>query len=166
MANGVGDSVTDQPDDAGAGAGAPSPPGGDAPGGPPQAGGPILAALSRQQTSPQISAPGPGNNANSMTMIQNALGLIQQALPGLPQGSPIHSAALKAATQLSRHMAQGAPTAGVQQTQLMDLLRSTMRNAILQKIMGQQGQQQQNMGAPAGPIGGAAPMPSTPLPGA
>lgn len=107
-----------------------------------------------------------------MTMLQNGIALIQQALPSLPQGSPIHTSALRAVQQVSRHLGQGQPTAGVQQTQLRDLLQSTIRNALLQKIM-QQGQQQggQDQGGPAGqsPIPGAmaqAPMPTTPLPGA
>jgi hypothetical protein len=106
-----------------------------------------------------------------MTMLQQAVGMIQQALPGLPQGSPMHRDALKAAQSLSKHASQGQPTAGVQQTQLQDLLRNVIRNAILQRIMGQQ------QGQPGGPIGGAgptpgpainapSPMPSTPLPGA
>jgi hypothetical protein len=129
-----------------------------------------LAALARRQTGPQITAPGMGDHADAMTKVQNAVALIQQALPGLPQGSPIHTAALQAVTRMSRHMAQGAPTVGVQQTQLMDLMRSTMRNALLQKIMGNQAQAGGPGGGPAPPLpGGApaqAPMPSTPLPGA
>lgn len=106
-----------------------------------------------------------------MTMVMNALGMLQQALPGLQPGSPIHRDALRALNSLSRHVSQGAPTAGVQQTQLQDLLRNTVRNALLQKIMGQQGGGPGGPGGPAGPspTPGAmqqAPMPSTPLPGA
>jgi hypothetical protein len=104
-----------------------------------------------------------------MTMVMNALGLLTQALPGLQPGSPIHKDALKALSSLSRHVGQGAATAGVQQTQLGDLLRNTIRNALLQKIM-QQRARSQDPGAPAGsaPPGAMAqaPMPSTPLPGA
>jgi len=102
-------------------------------------------------------------------MVTNALGLLQQALPGLLPGSPVHRDALRALNSLSRHVGQGGATAGVQQTQLQDLLRNTMRNALLQKIMGQQSQQGQGGGAPGGAPPGAmaqAPMPSTPLPGA
>jgi len=100
-----------------------------------------------------------------MSMLANAISMIQQALPGLSAGSPVHTAALRAAQQLSRHMAQGQPTAGVQQTQFMDLIRNLGRNAILSKIMqGQGGQPGGDQGGPAGPS--PAPMPSTPLPGA
>jgi hypothetical protein len=90
--------------------------------------------------------------------IKMALEMIQQALSGLDQGSPVHRDALRALTTLSRHMPQGAPVAGVQQTGIQDLMRNTMRNAIMQKLTqggGQGGQQQR----------GSPPMPSQPLPG-
>jgi hypothetical protein len=105
-----------------------------------------------------------------MTMVMNAMGMLQQALPGLAPGSPIHRDTLKALQSLSRHVGQqGATTSGVQQTQLQDMLRNTIRNALLQKIMQQQAAAKAGQeGGPAGPTppGGAAPMPSTPLPGA
>jgi hypothetical protein len=99
-----------------------------------------------------------------MTQVQNALGMLQQALSGLQPGTPVHRDVLRALQSLSRHMAQGAPTAGVQQTQLKDMLRAVARNALLSNIMGQQ-QQGGGQGAPAGAMA-QAPMPSTPLPGA
>jgi hypothetical protein len=106
-----------------------------------------------------------------MTMLMQAVAMIQQALPGLPPGSPMHRDALQAATRLSRHASQGQPTAGVQQTQLQDLLRNVMRNALLQRIMGQMGNQGPQQAGQAGPspmpgASQAPPMPSTPLPGA
>jgi hypothetical protein len=96
-----------------------------------------------------------------MQLLMQAVGLIQQALPGLPPGSPMHKDALSAATRLSRHASQGTPTAGIQSTQLQDLLRNVMRNALLHRIMGQQGGQGGQGGGQQQP-----PMPSTPLPGA
>lgn len=106
-----------------------------------------------------------------MKLIMQAIGLIQQALPGLPPGQQLQQDALKAVTRLSKHIGQGAPTAGVQQTQLQDLLRNVMKNALLQRIMGSQGQQGRPPGAQGspGPMQAASagpPMPSTPLPGA
>lgn len=140
----------------------PPPQAGAPPGGPP-GGGPVLAALAnRQRPGPRVSAPGPGDNANSMTMITQAIGMIQQALPGLPPGTPLHQDALRAVTRLSRHVAQGQPTAGVQRTQLQDLLQNLMKNALVAQIMGQQKKQQ----GPGAGQPGAPPMPSTPLPGA
>jgi hypothetical protein len=104
-----------------------------------------------------------------MTMILQAVAMIQQALPGLPPGSPIHKDALQAATRLSRHAGQGQPTAGIQQTQLQDLLRNVMKSALLQRIMAQKGQQgpqpQGPQGSPLPGMAAAPPMPSTPMPG-
>lgn len=133
--------------------------------GPPRAGGApggILAALMRQFQGPQVSAPGMGNMAKGLTQLKMATDLLQAALPNLDPGSKQHTDTLKALTSLSRHLAQGAPTAGVQQTQFQDLLRGTTRNALMQRIIGQ-GQQ-------GGPGGGQqmaqAPAAATPLPGA
>jgi hypothetical protein len=99
-------------------------------------------------------------------MLQNALGMMQSALTGLQPGTPVHRDVLRALQSLSKHMAQGQPTAGVQQTQLQDLLRNVVKNAMLSRIMGQQ--QQGGQGGQEGPAGAMpqAPMPSTPLPGA
>lgn len=136
------------------------------PGGPPQGGGPILAAIAGRQRSAQPSAPGPGDAAHALTLMTQAVGLIQQALPGLQTGTPMHTSALRAVTQLSRHIPGGAPSAGVQQTQLQDLLKNVIKNALVSRIMNQRGQQQ-GSGGPDMPAGAApAPMPSTPLPGA
>lgn len=147
-------------------AGAPSPASapaaagaGDAPAG----GGPILAALARRQQGPQVSAPGAGDQASALTQIQNALGLMQQALGSLQAGTPVYRDVLRALQSLSRHMAQGQPTAGVQQTQIKDMLRNVARNALLANIMNQQ--QQGGTGGQPGAMA-QAPLPSTPLPGA
>ena len=127
------------------------------PGGPPGAGGPpspVLAALARARGGAQPTAPGMGTQANSLMQVKQAVDMLQTALPGLGVGSEAHTAVLNALRQLSRHIPQGAPTAGTQQTQLQDMMRNTIRNALLQRVMAQQG-------------GGAQPMaPSTPLPGA
>lgn len=131
-------------------------------GGPPAAGGgaasPVLAALARARGTAQPTAPGMGTQASSLMQVKQAVDMLQTALPGLGAGSEAHTAVLNALRQLSRHIPQGAPTAGVQQTQLQDMLRNTVRNALLQRIMAQSG---------GGGGGGQAPMtPSTPLPGA
>jgi len=125
--------------------------------------------MARNQMGPQVSAPGPGNMADAMTKIQQAIGTLQSALPGLPIGQKLHTDVNRAIGQLSRHLGGQAgmgPAAGVQKTNLMDQLRETMRNMMLHRILSQQGQAKpgEGQGAPAGP---APPgMPSTPLPGA
>lgn len=130
-----------------------------------------MAALARQRMSPPVSAPGPGNMAQGLMQLKTAVDLMQAALPNLATGSPQHRDCVRAISSLARHLPQGAPAVGAQQTQLQDLLRSTMRNALMQKIMGQKG----GGGPPGPPDGGGggmppdadqSPPPSTPLPGA
>lgn len=147
---------------------------GGPPAGPPgpQGGGPVLAALARRRGGAQPSAPGMGNQADALMALKSAVDMIQNALHGLLPGSKPHTQAVNALRQLSRILPQGAPVAGVQQTQLQDLLRNTIRNALMQRIMSNQGGAQAPPGAadagtgPAGPNDAQAPMPSTPLPGA
>src|SRR3974390_1812122 len=167
-ADGIGPNI-----DAGAsgGGGMPSGPGpSPQPPTPPGGGGPILNALARRQQGPQVSAPGPGDQSNALTFVLNAIGMLNQALPSLPPGSPQQKDVLRAIQSLSRHAPQGAPAAGVQQTQLQDLLKNVVKNALLGRIMNQQGGQQKPGAGPSpqSPFPGAAataPMPSTPLPG-
>jgi hypothetical protein len=151
-----------------------APPGGGPPGSP-QGGGPILAALANRQRGQQVSAPGPGDTASSMSLVQHAIGMLSQALPGLEPGTPIQQDVLKATQRLSKHVQGSGLGAGQQKTHLMDMLASLAKNFILQNIMGQQratgGQQgggQQGGGQQGGTPGAmsSAPMPSTPLPGA
>jgi len=146
------------------------PPAGDPTNAAPPGGGPMLAALSQQRNMPQVSAPGPGNQADAMMKVKSGVDLITQALPSLGAGTPLYNAALKALRDLSKHLAQGGPTAGVQQTQLQDLLRGTIQRALFSKIMGQRAAQgqEQNPNQPAGPSPqmAQAPMPSMALPGA
>lgn len=138
--------------------------GGPPPGGPP-GGGPILAMLGRQQMSPPITAPGPGNIAQGMQLLTQAHGLMTQALQNFPPGSPQWKDTHQAIGRLARHMSQGAPGAGVQQTQLGDMLKNVVKNALLQKIMQSRSQAPGGGGGPGGSVPGV-PSPSTPLPGA
>ena len=158
-----------------------SPPGG-APAGPPTGGGPPgqpggdsapmqggdLAAFARSKMGAQVSAPGPGNQADSMNMIIQAIQMLKQAGLGLQPGSKIHSDVFRTISQLSRHLGGAAgmgPASGIQQTMIGDQLKRTIQSALLQKILGGKGAGGQPGQAGGGGAGGA-PMPSTPLPGA
>lgn len=157
--------MQDEEPSGGGGGGAPAP-GGQA-GPAPPGGGPILAALARRNLQPPVSTPGPGNIAQGLMMLKNAVDMIHQALPMLDPSSQQHKDVVKALSSLTKHLPQGAPTAGVQQTQLGDMLRNTGRNAVIQKIMqGQGGAQGGGQGAQGQPGLPTQPMPSTPLPGA
>jgi hypothetical protein len=126
----------------------------------------MMAALARNSQNPQISAPGPGNTANSMNQLLQAIQMIQQAVQGLQPGTPLHRDALKAATSLSRHLPQGAPTAGVQMTGMRDLLRQIMQSPMMAQVMQQLRGSGAQQGESAGGAPNLAPMPSMPLPGA
>ena len=138
------------------------PPGGGQPPGPPG----NLAAFARARMGPQVSTPGPGNMADSMNVVIQAIKLLQQAAMGLPTGSKVHGDVLKAAGTLSRHIGGAAgmgPAAGIQKTMLGDQLKRTVQGAMLPQI-----QQMLGLGGQQAPKGAPpqAPMPSTPLPGA
>ena len=133
--------------------------------------GPILAALARQQGQPQISAPGAGNMGDSLTKVGTAIAMLQEAMRGMPPNMPAFKDINQAIGRLSRHVAQGAPTAGNQMTMLRDLIRGLMRNFNLQQVMAQQGGGQGQPGAPGGggaasPAMGGGPSPAPALPGA
>jgi hypothetical protein len=111
---------------------------------------------------PQVSAPGPGNMADSMNMIIQAINLLKQAGMGLQPGDKLHSDVYKTIQNLSKHLGGAGglgPAVGVQKTMLGDQMRRTVQNQLLSRIQGMMGQGGQGGGA------GAPPMPSTPLPG-
>jgi len=117
-----------------------------------------------------------GNSADAMLKLKQALDIIRVALAGLPAGSQPYRDAINAMNRLSRHLPQGAPTAGAEATGFVDMLRQTLRGALMPQIMkmmqggpgaggGPGGGSGGPSGGPGGPPGGAPPMPSTPLPG-
>lgn len=145
------------------------PPGAASPPGPPQGGG-ALDFLARSRMGPQVSAPGPGDMAEAMSTLNQAVQLMQHAAMSLPAGSPLHTDALKAVTRISKHLGQTGSTGaggGVQKTQWLDQLRAGIRNMMLGRIqqMAQGGKGGQGGPPGGGPMPQQAPMPSTPLPG-
>jgi hypothetical protein len=123
-------------------------------------GGPILAALQRQQMGPQASAPGPGNMADALGKLKIAIDLMQSSLMGFDAGSQQYKDILRALQSLARHLPQTGAQSGLEQTHLIDLLRRGKQNPVLQALSGLLG------GGGRGPSGPQPPMPSTPLPGA
>lgn len=144
------------------GGGGAAPPGG--PGAAPQGPGPGLISAARGRMGPQVSAPGPGNQADSMTKVIQAINLLKLAGLGLQPGDKLHTDVYNTINRLSRHLggvAGMAPAAGVQKTMLGDQMKDTVKQMLLARIMGGQG----GGAGGGGPPGGGAPMPSTPLPG-
>lgn len=156
----------------------PTPPeaGAGRPPGAPPGGGPVLAAIANRQRGPQVSAPGMGDTGNSIGMLTQAVGMMNQALPGL-MGHPAYQDVLRSLQRLQKHLPQGQPALGVQKTQLQDMLQALAKNVVLANIMsrmkggaaGAGGAGGPGLKPPPGPPPGAmaqAPMPSTPMPGA
>ena len=143
----------------GAGGGAPPPPQGPGPG---------LISMARNRMGPQVSAPGPGNQADSMAKVIQAINLLKMAGLGLQPGDKLHTDVYQTINRLSRHLggvAGMAPAAGVQKTMLGIQMKDTIKNMLLSRILGgQQGPGGAGGGGP-GQGGASPPMPSTPLPG-
>jgi hypothetical protein len=162
MANGFDDDVGQgSPAEGAGGPPPPTPP-------TPQPPGPDMAAFARSKMGPQISAPGPGNAADSMSLIMGAINMLKQAGMGLQPGTRIHGDVYQTIQRLSKHIGgAGAmgPAAGVQKTMLGDQLRRTVQNQLLSRIQGMMG----GKGGPGATGGQSAvqspPMPATPLPG-
>jgi hypothetical protein len=126
----------------------------------PDSGGPVLAALQRQLRGPRVSAPGPGNTADSLGKLKIAIDLMQLSLNGFEEGTPQRKDIERSLEDLRRHLPEMGNQSGLEQTHLIDLLRRQRQNPVLQAISGLLD------GGKDGGRKGQPPNPSTPLPGA
>lgn len=92
----------------------------------------------------------PGQTANAMSQIRQAVDLMQKALPSLSVGSDPHRSVLSAIQSISKVVPPSAEIPGVQQTQLRDLQQRAQQGAMMQALM-------RAMNSGQGPAGGAAP---------
>lgn len=106
-----------------------------------------------------IAAPQPqmGNQAAAMGKVRNALQMLQEALPGLPMGQPVHSDVLSAVKNLSKHIEPG-PAGGAHEgpdiQALMQSLKAAAQSAPQAALM----RANTGGGAPGAPM---MPPPST-----
>lgn len=108
-----------------------------------------------------LSAPqgNAGNAASGMLKVRQAIKMLEDALPAIPMGSPLHDKMLSAVKGLLDAMPDEDPSmAGPQQTNLLELLKATQQNAPMAMLarLGGGGPP----GAPAGmapPAAGAMP---------
>ena len=99
----------------------------------------------------------PGNTQNGLTKIKTAVEMLQQALPSIPMGTPLHQDILDVTKKLAKHL--GDAKGGNESNQMQALLaaiKQTQQQAP-QNAMARMFPQQ---GAPATPGGGAAPPPA------
>lgn len=109
-------------------------------------------------------SPMAGSAAQGMTAVKVALEALQKALPSLPLGSDIHGAALKAVTELSKHMNQDAGGgSGAMVQQLVQMARQAKEQPQQAAMMGMFPGGGAGAGPGAGP--GAPPGPGGPPPG-
>ena len=90
--------------------------GGPPSGAPTMPGGPAAGGTGAAATASAM----PGAGAQAMTGVKLALEALQKSLTGLPMGSDIHTAVLKAVTDISKHMAKNDQ--GGDQTAMIQML--------------------------------------------
>lgn len=101
------------------------------------------------------SAPGPlqGSQVAGMTSLKLGLEALQKALPQLPMGSEVHSAVLKAISDIGKHLAQGGQGSGDQSAgiqQLVEMMRNSKQQPDMASMM-------PGGGPPGGDAGGMPP---------
>ncbi len=65
-----------------------------------------------------------GNQSKAMLDIRNAVKMLEQALPMIPMGSPLHEKIHKVALDLSKELTQGDENPALQMQQLVQMMRS------------------------------------------
>lgn len=113
-----------------------------------------MVALPGQATPPAIApAPAgvgpvstpqgnPGNTQAALTKVRNALQMLEQALPDVPMGMPMHNDILSAVKNLSKHLAEGAENKGLDIQSLIQATKQTQQGApmaAMQRMFAQQG---------------------------
>jgi hypothetical protein len=92
----------------------------------------------------------PGQAANSLAKVREAVKILEAALPQLPTGSEPYKAVLDAITKISKHVAPSGEVPGVQATALRDLGQQAQKSAMLQSLMRSMGSSEAGGNAPAG----------------
>lgn len=94
-----------------------------------------------------VTAPRPmmGAGQQGLTLVRTGIEALQKALQGLPMGSELHTAVLKAITDLTRRMGEGQQDHAAQIQALTGMARDTTQNpqaALMQRMFPQAGGQQ------------------------
>lgn len=85
----------------------------------------------------------PGNIAKAVQGLQMALQIIEQQIPLIPFGAPLHQATMKVATELSKHLADHKENAALTQQTLLQAMRGFQNDnqmAALGRLMPQPNQ--------------------------
>lgn len=104
------------------------------PGQPPAPGGAPPAMAAAQSTGSPVAKPqgAQGNVAQAMSLIRNAIEMVQKALPMIPMGSPLHADLVKVISSVSKHMDQGETNKGVDLQSLLQMARQASQQSPVQ----------------------------------
>ena len=75
-----------------------------------------------------------GNLVQAMSLVRNALEMLQKALPLIPMGSPQHSDLLKAVSMISKHMEHNEGNKGVDLQSLLAMARQASQQSPIQAL--------------------------------
>lgn len=76
-----------------------------------------------------------GNSAQAMSLIRNAIEMLQKALPMIPMGSPLHGDILNATSKISKHMEEaGGQNKGVDLQSLLQMAKSASQQSPVQAL--------------------------------
>lgn len=87
-----------------------------------------------------------GAGAQGLTLVRTGVEALQKALVGIPMGSELHTAVLKAITDISRRMESGGGDKAGQTQALAAMARDNQSNpqaAVMQRMFPQAGGEQQ-----------------------
>lgn len=75
-----------------------------------------------------------GNLVQAMSLVRNALEMLQKALPMVPMGSPQHADLLKAVAMISKHMEHNEGNKGVDLQSLLQMARQASQQSPVQAL--------------------------------
>jgi hypothetical protein len=91
----------------------------------------------------------PGQQANALAQVREAVKILEKALPELATGSEPYKAVLNAISSVSKHVSPSGEVPGVQQTALRDLQQGAQSSGMMQSLM--RSLAGAGQGAPGGP---------------
>lgn len=101
------------------------------PGQPPS---PTMSPAPANVGGPAVPQGNQGNAVQAMSLVRNALEMLQKALPLIPMGSPQHSDLLKAVSSISKHMDSSEGNKGVDIQSLLQMARQASQQSPVQAL--------------------------------
>jgi hypothetical protein len=96
-----------------------------------------------------------GNAAAAMQDVQNAVKMLEKALPMIPMGSPLHEKIHKVTLELSKELTSGQENPALQLQSLVQMMRQSAQSQPMNAL----GRMYPGAGANTPPATGGAPTP-------